>query len=74
MSLVSLLKTKETEKNVICLHSSNWMRVYHAKEHLGDDYFKTDKGVFRFKFFGFYGKSPLWVKTIGALPNGDDEK
>lgn len=66
--LTQILKLKKTKKNVLCLYSKSYLHVYHTDKHLGDDYFQTDKGLFRFKFKGFYGKSPLWFKVIGALP------
>ena len=68
MGIKQILWLKPTEKNVLCLYSQNAMYVYQTDKHLGDDYFSTDKGIFRFKFQGFFGKSPLYAKHIGALP------
>lgn len=76
------LRVKTTSKNVLCLYSgSGRLDVCHTEKHLGDDYFQTNKGIFRFKFVGFYGKSPCWFKVIGALPkpmpkttDGSDEE
>ena len=68
MKLKQLLKLKTTEKNVCCLYTQNYMHTYQIKDKLEDNYFSTDKGTFRFKFQGYYGKSPLWFKVIGALP------
>ena len=73
MSIKQLLRLKTTEKHVCQVYNKNTLRIFQVQKPLYDDYFLTRLGIFKFKFDGFFGKSPVW-HTIVILPNTSEIK
>jgi len=67
MNIRQLLRLKTTSKHVCQVYNKSRLNVIKIDKPLYGDYFKTDLGIFKFSFDGWFGNSPVW-HTIVILP------